>query len=484
MKNIFLLLFLVQSVWSQTPLSIHQIEYNQHKDIPKQASLFKSSQRIIPLNVTKPTGPTKTVFGYLPDWEYINAREHLQYNLLSHIAAFDFAVASNGNISTPSYWPWTDVINKAHENGVKVIMTAVNFSAEEIHSILTNNSIKINFFNKVKTTLQTWDLQGVNIDFESLYEADRGIVLNNFMNELSTFIHSEISDSEVSFAGPAVNWGGWDLKGLSEACDYIFIMAYSFAGSWSSSTGANAPLEGGSINITNTIDVQYKDVLNSQPERLILGVPYYGNRWQTESLLPFSKTLDFINSPRYKTAEEESINHDKFWDNTSQSPWYRYTEDSKNYQVWFDDKKSIGLKYDLADERSLKGIGMWALGYDGDRDELWDLLYDRYGSPTGIQTPVNLPQKARIGQNYPNPFSFSTSISYYVSQESRIMLRIIKPSGGIVFQKQITKQVQGEHLFDLYFENLPVGIYFYQIQICDLLSGEVYQKTYKMQIIR
>ena len=64
------------------------------------------------------------------------------------------------------------------------------------------------------------------------------------------------------------------------------------------------------------------------------------------------------------------------------------------------------------------------------------------------------------------------------------MLRIFEPSGGIVFQKQTTKQVQGEHMIDLNFENLPVGIYFYQIQICDLLSGEVYQKTYKMQIVR
>jgi len=484
MKIIFLLLFLVQSVCAQIHPSIHQIEYNLHKDIPKQASLFKSSQRIIPLNIMKPAGPTKTVFGYLPDWEYTNAKEHLQYSLLSHIAAFDFTVAPNGNISTPSYWPWTDVINKAHENGVKVIMTAVNFTADEIHAILTNTSIKNNFFNQVKTTIQTWDLQGVNIDFESLHEADRGSVLNSFMNELTTFIHSEISGSEVSFAGPAVNWGGWDLKGLSEACDYIFIMAYSFAGSWSSKTGANSPLEGGSINITNTVDIQYKDVLNSHPEKLILVVPYYGNRWQTETIHAHSNTIDFINSPRFRTAQEESINHDKFWDNTSQSPWYRYTENSKNYQVWYDDKKSIELKYDLADERSLKGIGMWALGYDGDRDELWDLLYDRYGNPTNIQTPDHLPLKVRIGQNYPNPCRFSSCIPYYLKQKSRIMLRVFEASGRIVFQKQITKQAPGEHVIKMDFENLAPGIYLYQMQIHNLLSWDVYQKTYKIQIVR
>ncbi len=483
MKKLFFILFLVQSVWAQNQPSIHQIEYEQHKNTPKQASFFKSSQRIIPLKARVPGGPVKTVFGYLPDWEYTNAKEYLQYDLLSHIAAFDFTVASNGNIAKPSYWPWTDVINKAHENGVKVIMTAVNFTADEIHAILTNTTIKNNFFNQVKTILKTWDLQGVNIDFESLHKEDRGAILNSFMNELTTFIHSEVAGSEVSFAGPAVNWGGWDLKGLAASCDYIFIMGYSFAGGWSSKTGANAPILGGSINITNTLDVQYKDVTGTNPDKLILGVPYYGNRWQTETLLAFSKTIDFINSPRYRTAREESVNYENFWDNTSQSPWYRYTENSKYYQVWYDDKESLKLKYELADERSLKGVGMWALGYDGARNELWDLLRSRYGGPVGIRNP-DAEDHPVIYQNYPNPFKRTSRINYSIHQRSRVSLKIFEPSGRVVFQKQIEEQVPGDYNMEVKFENFPEGIYFYQMQITGLPSKSVYQKTFKMLILR
>ncbi|RLD35145.1 MAG: hypothetical protein DRI73_02945, partial [Bacteroidetes bacterium] len=113
-----------------------------------------------------------------------------------------------------------------------------------------------------------------------------------------------------------------------------------------------------------------------------------------------------------------------------------------------------------------------------------DLLYDRYGNPTNIQTPDHLPLKVRIGQNYPNPCRFSSCIPYYLKQKSRIMLRVFEASGRIVFQKQITKQAPGEHVIKMDFENLAPGIYLYQMQIHNLLSWDVYQKTYKIQIVR
>ena len=37
---------------------------------------------------------------------------------------------------------------------------------------------------------------------------------------------TDYPDAEISFAGPAVNWSGWELEGLALACDYIFIMGY------------------------------------------------------------------------------------------------------------------------------------------------------------------------------------------------------------------------------------------------------------------
>lgn len=381
--------------------SIHQTEYEAHRDLPKQPSLFDSSGKGI-IRLTKPIAvqkPSKIVFGYLPDWQYVSSKDYLQYDLLTHIAAFDFTVDANGNVSKPSYWPWTDVINTAHANGVKIILTAVNFNADDIHNLLTNQTAKQNFFANLKLLLSQYNLDGVNIDFEGLYTADRGSLLNGFMGDLSTSIKNDFPDAEISFAGPAVNWGGWDFAGLADACDYIFIMGYSFAGSWSSTTGPNAPLTGGSYNITNTVTVQYASVTNEHPEKLILGVPYYGHRWKTAGSQAGASVIELKESTRFSQAEKEAQNYGRLWHSTSQTPWYRYQIGNQWYQVWFDDAHSLELKYDLADSKNLLGVGMWALGYDGNRQELWNLLRQRYLPESEPQPMAPLAIFVRPGNN-------------------------------------------------------------------------------------
>ncbi len=386
------LINLNMNAWAQPDpqvKSIHQIEYEAHHHLPKMPSLFDSTGKgIYPLaKAAIVQQPSKTVFGYLPDWQYLSTRNQLQYDLLTHIAAFDFTVTANGTIYTPSYWPWTDVINAAHANGVKMILTAVNFNADDIHQLLTNSTAKQNFFDNLKNMLNQYHMDGVNIDFEGLHTEDRGTLLNNFMADLSSSIKNAIPAAEISFAGPAVNWGGWDLAGLAEACDYIFIMGYSFAGKWSTYTTANAPLTGGNYNITNTVTVQYASVTNSHPEKLILGVPYYGHRWKTSGSYAGAPITSFEESTRFTQAEKEAQNYGRIWDVSSQTPWYRYQIGTQWYQVWFDDAKSLALKYDLADQKQLKGVGMWALGYDNNRQELWNLLRQRY-LPASEPQPV------------------------------------------------------------------------------------------------
>ena len=399
MKQYILLLLLLSSpfIRAQEHKSIHQIQYEQHAHEPKRPSLFDPADfPIQPLTALHKSTLSSAVFGYLPDWQYTKARSYLQYDILTHIAAFDFKVHADGSLSYPSYWPWTDVINAAHDHGVKMILTAVNFDADDIHAILTSESIKQTFFSNLKKTLSDYHLDGVNIDFEGLKSADRGSLLNGFMSDLSAYIHSAFPGSEVSFAGPAVNWGGWDLKGLAESCDYIFIMGYAFYGSWSTSTGPEAPLTGGSHNITNTVTVQYGAVTPDHPEKLILGCPYYGARWETASTAAHAAVEDYLGHPFFDTAMAEAETYGLQWDAYNQNSWYYYRQNGKVFQVWFDTDSSLGLKYDLAEAHNLRGVGMWALGYDGARPELWNELRQRY--TPGTVAPALAPTDVRFGQ--------------------------------------------------------------------------------------
>lgn len=377
MKLFLLILILTLNIFSQE-FSIHKQHKLEFQNEQKQPSFFDPEGRdIIPLQENG-RDLSRAVFGYLPDWEYLPSRQYLRYDLLTHIGAFDFEVNANGGITNPSYWPWTDVINLAHANGVKVILTAVNFNASDISNILRNATAKQNFFNNVKSRLIQFQLDGVNVDFEGLNTADRGAVLNQFMQDLTNFIKADLPNAEVSFAGPAVNWGGWDFTGLANACDYIFIMGYSFFGSWSTTTGPCAPLTGGSINIANTVNTQYGSVGNTHPHKLILGVPYYGLRWKTQTQNAGSTVISYIGSTRFKNDQVDVQTHGMLWSGTHQTPWYRYQTSGEWYQVWYDNDTSLGLKYNLADAKNYMGIGMWALGYDGARPELWNEIQRRY----------------------------------------------------------------------------------------------------------
>ena len=321
----------------------------------------------------------KDVFGYLPYWERSSAPQYFQYNLLSQIAVFGWTVNSYGNLTQPSGWPsdWAAMVNNAHKYGVKVVMCIIEFDADEMHALITNSSNTRNFIDNVINEIVLYNLDGVNIDFEAPRNEDRGQVMNVFMRALTDSVHSRLGpEYEVSFAGPAVNWSDrWDLAGLADACDYIFIMGYSFWGSWSSTAGPSAPLTGGSRNITTTVQNDYG---SADPQKLILGVPYYGNRWQTANNSENAGSVNYIGSLFYRSGKDLFITHGKLWSETWQVPWGTYYTDEKWYQFWCDDVRSLGLKYNLVDNHDLRGSGMWALGYDGSNMEFWNLLAERY----------------------------------------------------------------------------------------------------------
>ena len=47
-------------------------------------------------------------------------------------------------------------------------------------------------------------------------------------------------------------------------------------------------------------------------------------------------------------------------------------------QVYYDDATALGLKYDLINRANLRGAGIWALGYDGTRPELYAVLKAKF----------------------------------------------------------------------------------------------------------
>ncbi len=498
LKNIMLFLLVIPSLYlGQDHPSVHKIEYENYKNlkIEKQTQSY-NHVNIIPLNKTVEKKLTKAVFGYLPDWEYLNnAHRNFDYSLLSHIAAFDFGVTANGSITNPAGWPWTNLINEAHQNGVKVVMCVINFdiSNTEMHNLLVTESTRLNFIKNTKSIITAYNLDGINIDFEAghINVSDRGDNINNFMKELTDSVHSWSPDLEVSFAGPAVNWGGWDFNGLVNACDYIFIMGYDFYGSWSSTAGPTAPLNSNSpYNIFNTINQEYASESLFYPDKLILGVPYFGPHWTTTTPNEGSATIAFQNSKRFRDAEVEAANYGLKWSNTFQNSWYSYLSGSTYHQVWYDNAQSMGLKYDLAIEENLKGIGMWALGYDGSRSELWDLIAEKFTIPVSVEGSKILPENYRLEQNYPNPFNPTTTIEYSIpnifdgnnSITQNVSLSVFDIMGREIINLNEGNKTAGNYKVQFDASNLSSGVYYYTLKV---FSGKRnFSQTKKMLVVK
>jgi spore germination protein YaaH len=313
--------------------------------------------------------------------------------------------------------------------------------------------------------MQTYNLDGVNIDFEGLTTADRGSLINTFMTDLTNFIHTNLPGREVSYAGPIINWGGWDLPGLAKACDYVFIMGYDFYGSWSETSGPSAPLTGGTYNVTSGLTSSsfgYGGALASYANKLILGVPYFGGTWSTTTNAAYSPKVKYIGSTTYKTAMPNSAAYGILWDAKSQTPWFVYKSDTVYMQTWFETDSSLGLKYDLAKSKNLKGVGMWALGQDGTRTEYWNLLRKKY--LVDVKTENNfIPSGFSLGQNYPNPFNPSTVIKYDIPYNCNVSLKVYDLLGREA--ATLVNEVKQAGSYSVQFNSkLASGVYYYTIK--------------------
>jgi hypothetical protein len=86
--------------------------------------------------------------------------------------------------------------------------------------------------------------------------------------------------------------------------------------------------------------------------------------------------------------------------------------------------------------------------------------------------------KFGLGQNYPNPFSQSSLISYQLPDDGFVSLKIYNSLGKEVAILVNSNQTQGSHTIEFSAENLTSGMYYYTLRC----NGQV--QTHKMFVVR
>ena len=330
----------------------------------------------------------KRVFGYHPYW-IGSAWQNYQWDLLSDLCYFSYeADPASGNAIDLHDFLTDPAIDTALAHGVRVHLCVTLFSGHA--TFFANQTSQQQLISNLISLVTQRGIQGINIDFEAVPSSQQQ-GLTAFIQSLSTQLHSAVPGAELSIAAPAVNWNNtFDMPNIAPWLDLVMIMAYDYY--WSGSPIAG-PVSGfwpltSSINYSVNRSLTYYQSKGVEPQKLLLGLPYYGREWPVASnTLPAQTTGSGV-ALTYRQIRNGGSNHYKpsnlYWDWRSYNPYYSYTSGTWR-QCFFDDTRSLGIKYNLVNCRNIAGIGIWALGYDNGYDDLWNLIEEKFtGSPSEL----------------------------------------------------------------------------------------------------
>ncbi len=357
----------------QIPVIVHKREKGWEKEFLITNLIRYKDKHILDTNFN--------VFGWHPYWMG-TAYESYNFSLLSMVAYFSYEVNPyTGDYKTIHNWKTTALVDSAHANGTKILLSVSNFGTNNNKLFLNNIKAQKNLIRTLITLLKERNADGVNLDFEGIRAKDKE-ELNNFIIDLSSSLKIENSEYKITVAIPAFDFNNvYNFESIGSHVDLFVIMGYEFHGVNSKTAGPIAPLSSGNrwnpLNLEKSVD-EYL-VAGIPPQKLIMGLPYYGVEWQTFDLKFPSKAKKFEQYHTYRNIKKITKNYSCVIDEPSLSKYYAYRDFNNNYrQIWFDDSTTLGLKYDWIKEKQIGGVGIWALGYDNGHNELWKLLAKKF----------------------------------------------------------------------------------------------------------
>jgi spore germination protein YaaH len=349
----------------------------------------------------------REVLGYLPYWESPYAGEQ-NYDVLSTVAYFGVTVRGNGDLAkstngvTTTEWAgWTsswmtNVINSAHAHGTRVLLSVEQFAwtsggRDTQVMLLSSPSYRAHAIEQIVAAVTQRGVDGVSLDFEPIVST-QSFNFVTFVRELRTALDAVRPGYEIVYCatGSIGYYDHFKLTGVG-AADAVFIMGYDFRTGSSSYAGSIDPLTSPRpvYDLTQVIN-SYKT--KTTVDKIILGLPWYGIAWSTTSNAPNATTRSSgcsATSVLFAQAALLASQNGRNYDSIEQSAWTAYQlncgdKDASGNPVmtwrelYYDDAQSLGVKYDMLNYWNLRGMGIWALGYDHGHPEMTALIANKF----------------------------------------------------------------------------------------------------------
>lgn len=304
----------------------------------------------------------------------INLTWDYTYRKLSNVD--NIQVIEGVNIISPTWFSITDSDGTIYDKGNREYVSQYKNLAYEIwplidnsfnpdltHDLLKSSKSREALIDDILDIYLDYGFQGINIDFENIYLADKDL-LTQFLRELYPIFkeHDLIVSMAVTGISMSENWSmSYDRERLTEATDYLMLMAYDQH--W-----ATSPIAGSVAQYT-WVESSLQDVLELIPnERLILAVPYYTRLWVEEAGNMTSQALSMEGANNFIKAN----NIDLEWDDISKQYYAELEKDDKIYRIWLEDNNSLKYKASLINKYDLAGIASWRKGFE--TEDVWETI--------------------------------------------------------------------------------------------------------------
>jgi hypothetical protein len=316
------------------------------------------------------------MFGYAPYWT-LPESSGFDVKDLTTLAYFSVDANANGTLdeSGPGWNGYqsqdlVNLVNRSHAAGDRVVLTVTDFNQSSLDAITSDPAAPARLSAALIAAVAAKNLDGVNFDFEGEGSGDQN-GLTHLVTQVSHALRAANPHWQVTmatYASAAGDPGGfYNIAALAPAVDGFFIMAYDMNNELS--PGATAPLTGAGFTDAKALQ-QFTSVVPAS--KVILGVPFYGYDWPTDNGSMTAKATG-PESPLSDGVITAS-GHPTYWDSITKTAWTSYKVGNQWHETFFDNPTSLALKARLANSFHIAGMGIWALGMDGNNPAMLTAL--------------------------------------------------------------------------------------------------------------
>ena len=257
-------------------------------------------------------------------------------------------------------------IEWAHSNNYKVwaMVQSDEAGIKTTSTILNSYTKRQELIEKIIEVCVEYQLDGINIDFENMYEADKDkfsrfiIELEPRLNEIGAVLSVDVTAPDGD-----PNWSlCYDRNVIGHVADYIVFMAYDQYGNSSTKPGTTAGYNWVETNVKKFIDNE--DV---EPSKIILGMPMYTRQWTIDSNgeIDGRGVVSMLNTKIPNNVEKQ-------WDEDLKQYYIEYKSGSDTIKMWIEDGTSIAAKVSLVTKYGLAGTSCWRK--DMETSNIWSVI--------------------------------------------------------------------------------------------------------------